>query len=115
PGRPAGAARHRVALAPSAAAPSGPPSATSPSRPVAPWRRSRPPRGRRAARRRGSPRTATEANSTRARVHGYPARGARLGAMVSTTVHLLRHGEVHNPDGILYGRLPGYRLSDRGQ
>lgn len=35
--------------------------------------------------------------------------------MVSTTVHLLRHGEVFNPDGILYGRLPGYRLSDRGQ
>ncbi|MEU4364807.1 histidine phosphatase family protein [Promicromonospora sp. NPDC023987] len=35
--------------------------------------------------------------------------------MVSTTVHLLRHGEVYNPDGVLYGRLPGYRLSDRGQ
>lgn len=35
--------------------------------------------------------------------------------MVSTTVHLLRHGEVHNPDGVLYGRLSGYRLSDRGQ
>jgi broad specificity phosphatase PhoE len=33
---------------------------------------------------------------------------------VKTTVHLLRHGEVHNPDGILYGRLPGYRLSDLG-
>ncbi len=32
-----------------------------------------------------------------------------------TTVHLLRHGEVHNPDGILYGRLPGYRLSERGE
>ena len=32
-----------------------------------------------------------------------------------TVVHLLRHGEVHNPDGILYGRLPGYRLSDRGR
>jgi broad specificity phosphatase PhoE len=31
-----------------------------------------------------------------------------------TTVHLLRHGEVHNPDGILYGRLPGFRLSDDG-
>jgi broad specificity phosphatase PhoE len=31
-----------------------------------------------------------------------------------TTVHLLRHGEVYNPDKILYGRLPGYRLSDRG-
>lgn len=35
--------------------------------------------------------------------------------MVSTTVHLLRHGEVHNPDGILYGRLNGYRLSERGR
>jgi broad specificity phosphatase PhoE len=35
--------------------------------------------------------------------------------MVATTVHLLRHGEVHNPEGILYGRLPGYRLSDRGR
>ena len=32
----------------------------------------------------------------------------------TTTVHLLRHGEVHNPDGILYGRSPGYRLSERG-
>jgi len=34
--------------------------------------------------------------------------------MVATTVHLLRHGEVHNPQGVLYGRLPGYRLSERG-
>lgn len=31
-----------------------------------------------------------------------------------TTVHLLRHGEVHNPDKILYGRLPGFRLSEDG-
>jgi broad specificity phosphatase PhoE len=31
-----------------------------------------------------------------------------------TVVHMMRHGEVHNPDKILYGRLPGYRLSDRG-
>lgn len=31
-----------------------------------------------------------------------------------TVVHLLRHGEVDNPEGVLYGRLPGYRLSDRG-
>jgi broad specificity phosphatase PhoE len=30
-------------------------------------------------------------------------------------VHFLRHGEVHNPEGILYGRLPGYRLSDNGE
>ena len=32
-----------------------------------------------------------------------------------TVVHMLRHGEVHNPQGVLYGRLPGYRLSDRGR
>ena len=35
--------------------------------------------------------------------------------MTRTTVHLLRHGEVHNPEGILYGRLPGYRLSAAGE
>ncbi|GAA4589532.1 histidine phosphatase family protein [Planotetraspora phitsanulokensis] len=33
----------------------------------------------------------------------------------STIVHLLRHGEVHNPDGVLYGRLPGYPLSANGR
>jgi broad specificity phosphatase PhoE len=33
----------------------------------------------------------------------------------STVVHLLRHGEVHNPEKILYGRLPGYRLSGSGE
>ena len=32
-----------------------------------------------------------------------------------TVVHVLRHGEVHNPEGVLYGRLPDYHLSDRGQ
>ena len=35
--------------------------------------------------------------------------------MAATTIHLMRHGEVHNPAGVLYGRLPGYHLSDRGQ
>ncbi|MFD5824254.1 histidine phosphatase family protein [Lentzea sp. NPDC060358] len=35
--------------------------------------------------------------------------------MSRTTVHLLRHGEVHNPTGILYGRIPGFKLSERGQ
>jgi broad specificity phosphatase PhoE len=35
--------------------------------------------------------------------------------MVATTIHLMRHGEVHNPAGVLYGRLPGYRLSERGR
>ncbi|MBK6885776.1 MAG: histidine phosphatase family protein [Tetrasphaera sp.] len=34
---------------------------------------------------------------------------------VRTVVHLVRHGEVYNPDKILYGRLPGYHLSDRGR
>jgi len=37
-----------------------------------------------------------------------------VGVSTRTVVHLLRHGEVFNPDKILYGRLPGYRLSDRG-
>ena len=32
-----------------------------------------------------------------------------------TTVHLLRHGEVHNPDGLLYGLLPGFDLSQAGR
>jgi broad specificity phosphatase PhoE len=32
-----------------------------------------------------------------------------------TVVHLLRHGEVHNPEKLLYGRLPGYRLSELGE
>jgi broad specificity phosphatase PhoE len=32
-----------------------------------------------------------------------------------TVIHLLRHGEVHNPDRILYARLPSYRLSYLGQ
>lgn len=32
----------------------------------------------------------------------------------STVVHVLRHGEVHNPTKILYGRIPGFRLSTLG-
>lgn len=34
---------------------------------------------------------------------------------MKTTVHVMRHGEVHNPEGILYGRLPDYHLSERGR
>lgn len=34
---------------------------------------------------------------------------------MSVTVHLVRHGEVENPKGVIYGRLPGYHLSERGQ
>ena len=33
----------------------------------------------------------------------------------TTIVHLLRHGEVHNPEGVLYGRRDGYHLSDLGR
>ena len=35
--------------------------------------------------------------------------------MPQATVHLLRHGEVHNPDGVLYGRLPEFHLSELGR
>lgn len=34
--------------------------------------------------------------------------------MPATRIHLIRHGEVHNPSGVLYGRLPHFRLSERG-
>ena len=34
--------------------------------------------------------------------------------MAATQIHLVRHGEVYNPEGILYGRLPGYHLSELG-
>jgi broad specificity phosphatase PhoE len=36
-------------------------------------------------------------------------------ASTRTVVHVLRHGEVFNPNRVLYGRLPGYRLSEAGQ
>ena len=38
----------------------------------------------------------------------------RTETMTATRIHLSRHGEVHNPDGILYGRLPNFGLSQRG-
>lgn len=31
-----------------------------------------------------------------------------------SVVHLVRHGEVHNPQRLRYGRLPGFHLSERG-
>lgn len=33
---------------------------------------------------------------------------------MATRIHLVRHGEVHNPDRILYGRLEGFGLSELG-
>ncbi|WP_175955299.1 histidine phosphatase family protein [Schaalia sp. Marseille-Q2122] len=34
--------------------------------------------------------------------------------MVATVIHVMRHGEVDNPEGLLYGRLPGFGLTERG-
>ena len=33
---------------------------------------------------------------------------------MAQTIHFVRHGEVHNPEKILYGLQPGWRLNDRG-
>ncbi len=35
--------------------------------------------------------------------------------MPADRLHLVRHGEVHNPTRVLYGRLPNFRLSDDGR
>lgn len=35
--------------------------------------------------------------------------------MPAELIHLVRHGEVHNPDRVLYERLPGFRLSEGGR
>ena len=35
--------------------------------------------------------------------------------MEFTTVHLMRHGEVDNPQGVLYGRLPSFGLTPLGK
>lgn len=34
--------------------------------------------------------------------------------MPADLIHLVRHGEVYNPDRVLYGRIPGFGLSDLG-
>ena len=39
----------------------------------------------------------------------WPPKGA------CATVHLVRHGEVENPQGVLYGRIPGFHLSEAGR
>src|ERR1700676_3526063 len=40
---------------------------------------------------------------------------AERSSLATTVVHLLRHGEVANPQGVLYGRLPGFHLSEDGR
>ncbi len=34
--------------------------------------------------------------------------------MPADLIHLVRHGEVHNPTGVLYGRIEGFHLSELG-
>ena len=34
---------------------------------------------------------------------------------MNATIHLVRHGEVENPKGVIYGRMPGFHLSERGR
>src|ERR1035438_3507635 len=41
--------------------------------------------------------------------------GSSAQPAATTVVHLLRHGEVYNPQGILYGRIPGFHLSEDGR
>jgi broad specificity phosphatase PhoE len=35
--------------------------------------------------------------------------------VTARALHLVRHGEVHNPAGVVYERLPEFRLSERGR
>jgi broad specificity phosphatase PhoE len=46
---------------------------------------------------------------------GQSTGGAARSAGDLTVVHLMRHGEVYNPTGVLYGRLDGFHLSALGQ
>ena len=43
------------------------------------------------------------------------AEATEAGMTEKTIVHVMRHGEVYNPDKILYGRLPDFHLSERGR
>lgn len=39
---------------------------------------------------------------------------SRMADVSERQLHLVRHGEVENPDRVLYGRIPGFRLSEKG-
>ena len=45
----------------------------------------------------------------------YRATKSTLEPVPASLIHLVRHGEVHNPTKVLYGRIPGFRLSELGQ
>ena len=40
---------------------------------------------------------------------------AAAGTSATAVVHLVRHGEVDNPGRVVYGRLPGFHLSEAGR
>lgn len=42
-------------------------------------------------------------------------RGARMRSAALTKIYLIRHGQVHNPHQVMYGRLPGFRLTSTGR
>lgn len=46
---------------------------------------------------------------------GQSTSGSAAGVGDLTVVHLMRHGEVHNPHRVLYGRLDGFHLSELGR
>jgi broad specificity phosphatase PhoE len=48
------------------------------------------------------------------RVASKPGPGGPGTPLPSTMVHVVRHGQVTNPSGVLYGRLPGFHLSELG-
>ncbi|SUA48273.1 bifunctional RNase H/acid phosphatase [Nocardia africana] len=63
-----------------------------------------------------------DTESSRAPVPGSGADAGKIPSLpgdvasdTETIVHVMRHGEVHNPNGILYGRLPGFSLSVTGR
>jgi broad specificity phosphatase PhoE len=56
--------------------------------------------------------TRSAADPPGAAQHGEHANAAA--APAPTTIWLVRHGSVHNPRQILYGRLPRFRLTTRG-
>lgn len=41
--------------------------------------------------------------------------GLAMVAAMAFSVHLVRHGEVDNPRHLVYGRLPGFGMTDRGR
>ena len=44
-----------------------------------------------------------------------PEPAEKVNSPIITTVLMIRHADVHNPDNIVYGRLPRFRLSEIGR